>query len=180
MTLSKTACAFIALSAGFAMMAAPANAMPPNKNVTVDNAADNPVNVRTVARKIPVMCDEVVGLDANDGEVDPTCRRVDTGALVFPVPNGMTFALTDVLMNRNALVAPGGTFFFSARSNGSSSRFDWSGDPALSPSKHFVTPMVFVGAGDSLIVRNGDISAAGSKVDVFMSGYLIETSNLGY
>jgi hypothetical protein len=94
---------------------------------------------------------------------------------VFPVPDGMMFALTDILTNRNALSLPGRSFFLYAASYG---RIDFSGDPALSPSKHFVTPMVFVQPGDSLEVGNGDDSANAIRVDVFLGGYLFETENV--
>ena len=92
----------------------------------------------------------------------------------------MTFALTDVLTNRNALILPGSSFFLSIRSSGGGFRINFSGDQALSPSKHFVTPMVFVREGDSLLVSNGDVTATGARVDVFLSGYLIDEALVGY
>lgn len=153
----------------------------PDKPVPVDvrNAADDPLYVTAAVRRIPVTCAEVQGLGPNSGQITPVCRRVDNGDLVFPVPSGMTFALTDVLTNRNALIQPGSSFFLSLRSSGGDFRINFSGDQATSPSKHFVTPMVFVREGDSLLVDNGDISASGTLVDVFVSGYLVASDSIG-
>ena len=138
-----------------------------------------PLVVQSAVRKIPVTCEEV-SVASSDGSVPPICRRVDSGDFAFPVPEGMTFALTDVLTNRNALILPGSSFFLSIRSSGGGFRINFSGDQALSPSKHFVTPMVFVREGDSLLVSNGDVTATGARVDVFLSGYLIDEALVGY
>ena len=154
----------------------------PNNPVPVDvkNAEDDPLFVKAAVAKIPVTCDEVTGLGPNDLTVTPVCRRVDTGEPAFPVPPMMTFALTDVLTNRNALSPPGSSFFLTLRSSGGGFRINFSGDQATSPSKHFVTPMVFVREGDFLRITNGDISATGNLVDVFISGYLVASDSIGY
>jgi hypothetical protein len=149
--------------------------------VTVQNPQRRPVNVQSTVKKIPFYCHEVILRP--EGVADPVCFRADTRAPVTPVPEGFNLALTDVVTNRNALIDSGRFFLTIGRASAGTfptePRFDFSGDPAQSPTMHFSSPFIVLWPGESLRVSNGEFATTGDIVDVFLSGYLVRTQDLG-
>jgi hypothetical protein len=153
-------------------------------SVTVENPEGTPVNVQSTVKKIPFYCNELI-LSPENIE-DPNCFRADTRTLVTPVPEGFNLVLTDVVTNRNALSPTGGSFFLEIGRADSGAfpvppNFDFSGDPAQSPTIHFTSPYVVLGPGESLRAQNGiRVSTPNASiVDVFLSGYIVRTEDLG-
>ena len=136
----------------------------------------NDVNVTSTVKKVPVYCLEAILQPAGAART-PDCYRSDNRQLVTPVPEGYRLAITDVVTNRNALSNPGGAFFVSLTTDGPGPapkpRFDFSGDPALSPTLHFTSPYVVLLPGETPRLSNGNFANQNGRiVDVYLSGYI--------
>jgi hypothetical protein len=129
---------------------------------------------------IPVYCLEAI---TSPGELEvPNCRRADTREPVTPVPQGHFLLLTDILTNRNNLATSGRAFIYVGVNDGVSvpslPRFDFSlRDLSQSEQFHWSVPYLILQPGEEIGVYNS--SSSDQAVDIYITGYLVETDGFG-
>lgn len=120
---------------------------------------------------VPVLCSDGVAAGAS---AVLSCRRQDTGASFTAVPTGEFLHVTDVVFTRNNLATSGEFYVTLGRESGSTlpaaPSFNTSGTPLRTQSLRFRTPVVVLGAGEELAVRND--ASSDFPIDVYTSGYL--------
>jgi hypothetical protein len=149
-------------------------------DVQVTNPETSPVPVRSVARRIPVLC--VTAAFQESGKQDATC--VTPYATVTPVPSGFFLAVTDVIATSQRANTASGQAVVRVSSESQNGIEFGAGVPiVLKPgetqSLHYQSPHQVLPGGRtptaSVATNFGDVF----PVEVHFTGYLVAEDELG-
>ena len=155
----------------------------PNNPVPVGVANDetNPVPVRSVVRRIPVLC--VFPQFSANGQNDAIACVTPTGLAVSPVPPGYFLAITDIIATSQLPTGSSGQALVRVSSRLGGTKFGAGVPMMLKPgetqSLHYQSPHQVLPVGRIPVATVATNFGNVYPVDVNVTGYLVAVDDLG-